>query len=355
MGLTREQITFRAALSRFVVAGAALALVPTLFPRAREHAWVLVGYLAIACVEQALIAKRFGGRVRSLVAGVIDLGVVTWFIHLLGSTTTVLAATYFFVGALNTLVVGLRVGIALAALNALAYDAVVWAEYARWLPYAPDRDDATRTFVPTFAVAVTATALVTTLLVASTAVVGMLVHALRRHEADLTAANARLEDLSHRDALTGLYNRRFLFDSMERELARVRRGKPLAVLMLDLDGFKHVNDEQGHLRGDLLLDEIGKALAASTRIIDVAARYGGDEFVLLLPDTDAPSAELVAKRVTDAVKDVGTRFDAARPVTASVGVAVAHPDDSPASLIRRADESAYAAKKGGGDRVVLAA
>jgi diguanylate cyclase (GGDEF)-like protein len=353
--LTREQLTFRAALSRFLVGGAALVLVPSLFPRARYDALLFAWYLAVAAVEQVLIAKRIGGRLRSFIAGTIDLLIVTWFVHLLGSTTTVLAATYFFMATLNALVVGLRVGIALAALNALAYDSIVWAEYFRWLPYAPDADDVSRSLVPVFGTVMMATTLVTTLLVASTTVVGMLVRSVRQHESDLTAANAQLEDLSSRDPLTGLSNRRHLFAKLDHELARVRRGHRLAMVMLDLDGFKHVNDEQGHLRGDLLLKEIAALLGASTRVVDVVARYGGDEFLLVLPDTTGADAQIVAQRVAEAVRECGARFDPRRPVTASVGVAVAHEDDTSASLIRRADESAYAAKRSGGDRVVLAA
>src|SRR5438874_4994640 len=147
--LSRQQLTFRAALSRFLVGGAALVLIPALFPRARADSLLFAGYLVVAAVEQVLIAKQIGGRLRSFIAGTIDLALVTWFIHLLGSTTTVIAATYFFMATMNALVVGLRVGIALAALNALAYDVIVWAEYARWLPYAPDSDDVTRSLVPT--------------------------------------------------------------------------------------------------------------------------------------------------------------------------------------------------------------
>jgi diguanylate cyclase (GGDEF)-like protein len=193
--------------------------------------------------------------------------------------------------------------------------------------------------------------LVTVLLVASTALVGLLVRAVRRHESELAAANVRLEEISQRDPLTGLFNRRHLFTKLEYELARAKRGHPFGVIMLDLDGFKRVNDVQGHLRGDMLLKEIASALAASTRVIDVTARYGGDEFIVILPDADAAQAQLVAERIAKAIRDVGLRFDAQRPVTASVGTAQAHADDSVASLIHRADESAYRAKKSGGDRI----
>ena len=355
MGITHPQLTFRAALSRLFIGGTAIVLLPVLFPRTRAHLWVLAVYLVVAAVEQVLIAKAIGGMKRAFVAGIVDLVVLTFLIHELGSTTSVYAAMYFFVGTLNALVVGLRVGVGLAVLNAIAYDAVVWAEWAGKLPFAPDGPDATRDVPPTFQAALAATALVTVLLIASTAVVGMLVHSVRKHEADLTAANTRLEDLSQRDPLTGLFNRRHLFTRLEHELARAQRGHSLAVVMLDLDRFKHINDNQGHLRGDLLLKEIAGALVASTRVIDVAARYGGDEFMVVLPDTDAADAHVVADRIASAVRAVGVKFDAERPVTASVGLAIARADDGIASIIRRADENAYRAKKSGGDRVTESA
>ena len=355
MTLTGPQLTFRAGLSRLVMGGAAFALLPQIFPRTRGDVWVLAGYLVLAGLEQVLIARSFGGKRRALVAGLLDLGVVTYFVHLLGSATTVFPAVYFLMGSLNALVVGLRVGITLAVLNAAAYDLVVWSEWARRIPYAPDGLETARNVPPTFEAALAATALVTVLLVASTGLVGMLVHAVRRNEHELTAANARLEELSQRDPLTGLFNRRHLFKKLEHELARVRRGHTFSVVMLDLDGFKRINDEQGHLRGDLLLKEIAQSLLASTRVVDVAARYGGDEFLIVLPDADADQARVVAERVSAAVRDAGLRFDADRPVTASLGVAVAHMDDAVASIIRRADESAYRAKQRGGNRVELSA
>jgi diguanylate cyclase (GGDEF)-like protein len=355
MTLSGERLTFRAGLSRLVFGGAALLLFPLLFPRTRDDAWVLALYLVVAALEQVLIARSFGGKWRAFGAGLVDLTVLTYFIHLLGSTSTVFAAVCFFVGTLNALVVGLRVGVTLAALNALAYDVVVWEEWAKRLPYAPDGLDGVRGVPPSFETALSATVLVTVLLVSSTTLVGMLVHAVRRHEKELTLTNARLQDISQRDPLTGLFNRRHLFEKLEHELARVRRGQGFAVVMLDLDGFKRVNDQQGHLRGDMLLKEIAGALGSSTRVVDVAARYGGDEFMIVLPDADAAQAGVVAERVAVAVHDVGLRFDAQLPVTASLGVAVAHADDSVASIIRRADESAYRAKQGGGNRVELSA
>jgi diguanylate cyclase (GGDEF)-like protein len=353
--MTPAQLIFRAGLSRLLIGAAALAMLPALYPRTRAHAWVLVVYLVLAAFEQVLIYRQIGGRMRPFFAGIVDMMILTFLVHRLGSSGTVLASLYFFVCALNALVVGLRVGVMVAAMNALAYSATVWAEYFGYVAFAPDAPDLARFGRPSFENAITSTVLVTVLLIATTAVVGLLVHAVHAREAELEAANVRLQVLSERDPLTGLFKRRHLLTRLEHELARARRGHPLAIVMLDLDGFKHINDAQGHQRGDQLLKEIAAALSASTRVVDAAARYGGDEFILILPDTDLASARTVADRITQGVREVGLRFDEERPVTASVGVTVAEPDDDVALLVRRADESAYKAKQSGGDRVVLPA
>ena len=187
--------------------------------------------------------------------------------------------------------------------------------------------------------------------IALTALVGALVHQNARREDELVAANRKLQELSLRDPLTQLYNRRFLMERIEAEIARVRRGKALAVLMVDLDRFKRVNDETGHQRGDVLLQELSRALDGSVRETDVVGRYGGDEFVVVLSDTTAEEAEIVAARVVRGIREVGVGFDPERPVTASVGLAIARPDDDPRGLLQRADRASYAAKGRGGDGV----
>jgi len=149
MTLRADQLTFRAGLSRLVVGGAALVMLPLLFPRTRGEAWILGLYMVVACLEQVLIARSFRGRWRAFFAGLVDLCVLTYFVHLLGSTTSVFAAVYFFAGTMNALVVGLRVGVTLPALNAIAYDVIVWSEWAKKIPFAPDGLDATRNVPPT--------------------------------------------------------------------------------------------------------------------------------------------------------------------------------------------------------------
>jgi diguanylate cyclase (GGDEF)-like protein len=174
---------------------------------------------------------------------------------------------------------------------------------------------------------------------------------VRQRETALETANVQLEEISVRDPLTQLYNRRYLFQRMQEEIASIADGRTLSVLMIDLDGFKRVNDETGHMRGDALLKEIANALVKSCRGSDVAARYGGDEFVILLPGTAGERATQVAERIAQAIREVGLRFDAKRPVTGSVGLAEAMRDEEVASLLRRADQNAYRAKQSGGNRV----
>ncbi|HEY8040803.1 MAG TPA: GGDEF domain-containing protein [Polyangiaceae bacterium] len=350
--MTRDELKFRAALSRFAVGVVALALLPTFYPGTRPHLWIWVAYLGIAAVEQVLIRKRIGGSWRAFVSGLIDITVLTYTVHGLGSTVTPMASLYMFAGVANALVVRVRVAYALTLLGPLAYDAVVWAEWAGWLPFAPDVPKLAAMGPPSLEQTLMASLFVTVFVPASTAIVAALVKAVQRREDLLVAANARLEELSQLDPLTNLYNRRHLFARIEVELARVRRGHPLALVMIDLDGFKRVNDAEGHLRGDVLLKEIATELASTTRASDVAGRYGGDEFVVVLPDTDGEKAHAAGERVAQSVRDAAKRFDTKLKVTASVGIAVAEPADTVAALLRRADQKAYRAKQDGGDRVV---
>jgi diguanylate cyclase (GGDEF)-like protein len=162
--------------------------------------------------------------------------------------------------------------------------------------------------------------------------------------------NAKLyEDLRRlavSDSLTGLFNRRHFWQALERELARAQRyTRPLSLILLDVDGFKKYNDAYGHLAGDETLRELGKLLGRLIRRTDVLARYGGDEFVLVMSDTDRAGAIEVADKIGKAV--AAHRFPHGS-VTVSLGVA-AFPEDAPGdkSLVETADAFLYAAKQGG--------
>lgn len=178
----------------------------------------------------------------------------------------------------------------------------------------------------------------------------------------LAVANLRLQETlrtqSLRDPLTGLFNRRYLEVSLERDLTRaIRRNQPLAVLMLDVDHFKRFNDTHGHDAGDALLTQFGELLMATVRSEDVACRYGGEEFTIVLQEADAALALDRAEDICRAVRTlrVGYKNHDIGPVTVSIGIA-SYPQhgDSPEQLLRRADRALYAAKDGGRDRVCVA-
>ena len=158
-----------------------------------------------------------------------------------------------------------------------------------------------------------------------------------------------LERLVTHDSLTGALTRRALFTTGEAELSRARRqGRPLSVLMLDLDHFKQINDEHGHLVGDRVLAAFVERAHAVLRRPSVLGRYGGEEFVALLPDTDAAQALSVAERIRTSGGD-----DAALPhCHVSIGLATARPQDTLNSLLDRADAGLYQAKAQGRNQVV---
>jgi diguanylate cyclase (GGDEF)-like protein len=338
----------RVALGGFMVLG-----LPLLAPGVARFLWVFVAYLASAVALHVAIRRRLGGVWRVLFGGVLDIAVTTFLVHRLGSQGSPLVSSYLLLGMFVALVAPAWSARALGALGVTAYGAVSFAESLRFIPYAPDIPEAVG-YTPTLLGAARSTLLVAVLVAVSTRVSERIARALRRREHQLRIANARLEQLSQRDPLTQLYNRRFFVQRVEEELARVRRGHGMAVLMMDLDGFKHVNDEQGHLAGDELLRRIAQTVTQTMRVVDVIGRFGGDEFVMLLPDTDITQAETVAERVVRMVREVGTEADPRRPVTASVGVAIPRIDDDVTIVLNLADEAAYAAKQEGGDRYRVA-
>jgi diguanylate cyclase (GGDEF)-like protein len=176
------------------------------------------------------------------------------------------------------------------------------------------------------------------------------------NEAAMALENARLyEDarkLADRDPLTGFYNHRFLHERLGEEVIRAQRARgPLSVLMLDLDDFKLVNDTFGHLFGDGVLRWTAELIRSTLRGSDVAARYGGDEFALILPDTDAADARRAAERILEAFRDrpfVGEQRGPV-PIAASIGVASFPSDGRTATeLIAAADRALYRVKRDGG-------
>ncbi len=178
----------------------------------------------------------------------------------------------------------------------------------------------------------------------------------------LALANLRLRETlreqSIRDPLTGLFNRRYLEESLEREIRRAMRSqRSLSVLMIDLDHFKRFNDTFGHDAGDVLLRELGQLLQSNVRGSDIACRYGGEEFSLIMPDATLSTAQERAELIRKSAKsfDLKHAGQTLGAVTLSVGVA-AFPEngDTPFLLTRAADQALYRAKAAGRDRVMLA-
>ncbi len=186
-------------------------------------------------------------------------------------------------------------------------------------------------------------------------------HDLAQAQRDLLSAHKRLKRreeeiraLSQTDQLTGIANRRRLDEAIAAEYTRVRRdGGKLAMIVADIDHFKSVNDEFGHDVGDTVIRTFARVIRERISETDLAARFGGEEFVVLMPETDAESALECAESVRT---DFGleTIPPIPRPVTASFGVTTLTPEDTVMSLFKRADNALYRAKDSGRNRVVIA-
>lgn len=174
----------------------------------------------------------------------------------------------------------------------------------------------------------------------------------------LAKANERLRELVDIDDLTGLYNMRSIYQKIENEIARAKRyDRGLAVVMMDMDNFKEVNDTNDHLFGSFVLSEVGKLIRNNIRGIDFAARYGGDEFLIALSETNLEGAGLFAERLLKVISGHTFAKDGnSIRLTASIGVAVVYPAKNAIdakSLVRFADHAMYDAKRTGKDKVCV--
>jgi diguanylate cyclase (GGDEF)-like protein len=165
-----------------------------------------------------------------------------------------------------------------------------------------------------------------------------------------------VQNQAHTDVLTGLRNHRAFHETLRTEMHRSQRyGRPLGLVMLDIDSFKELNDKFGHQAGDAALTELGKVIRAATRHEDYSARYGGDEIAILLPETPPSGCLSVVRRLVRSVREHKFLFGNVRlPFSISVGVAFFKPDMSITQLIGAADQALYRAKQAGKDRYVAA-
>lgn len=164
-----------------------------------------------------------------------------------------------------------------------------------------------------------------------------------------------------RDPLTSLYNRGFIIETLETEVARtVRNPKPISVIMIDSDDFKAINDQWGHLTGDRVLVCLAEAMKAGVRKVDVPGRYGGDEFIVLLPETNEEEAVIVAERIQKKFEEsMEVEFkesDEFAGLTSKISIGVGERSEGEktdaTALIKKADEALYLAKEQGGNKVV---
>jgi diguanylate cyclase (GGDEF)-like protein len=317
-------------LGSFYVAGATLGALSLVLPHSREtNVVAVVLVVAGAYVGGSLLLTGAKLLPEAAIPCFLLVGslLITAAVHFDGHTSSVYAFFYVWVGVEAFYFLSRR----LAALQVL----LAGAAYAWALSVVPGDGLADQRWLLTIG-----TAMVAGLLVAyQRDRIGALVH--------------RLTDAARTDPLTGLLNRRGFEETFKLELERSQRsGRALSVVAGDLDGFKLVNDRHGHHAGDEALQALAQDLVKWKRRIDVAARIGGEEFALLLPDTDERGAFLVAERLRRAVQR--TFSEQPLPVTISFGIATwpDHGEDSEL-LLRAADEALYAAKDLGRDRSVI--
>jgi len=182
------------------------------------------------------------------------------------------------------------------------------------------------------------------------------IHFADRISNGLFWTNLNLDDKVHFDALTGIYNRRFMDDNLKRVIKSLSRNNGiLSVMMLDIDFFKKYNDTYGHKMGDTCLKAVAKALSQTARIDDCVIRYGGEEFVILLPNTDETNAGIIAARLLKSVSSLcipHINSDILDYVTISIGATTVRvkPNHQYMDYIERADEALYMSKDGGRNR-----
>jgi diguanylate cyclase (GGDEF)-like protein len=161
----------------------------------------------------------------------------------------------------------------------------------------------------------------------------------------------QFEHIATIDGLTGLRNRRWLDETFPRQLERAARvNEPVALLVIDIDHFKVLNDQHGHLTGDAVLCSLSQLMTRHLRPADLLARYGGEEFAVMLPDTDATTARVIAERLRETIESADRDSSGLPTITVSVGLASSQAGDTVRMLLARADQALYRAKRSGRNR-----
>ncbi len=318
----------------FILTSAIIVIISGLWPDTQTSILVLLamgGFLVL--IAHDLVPPTPYGPLKLVVEGTVALGFVTVLVMLTGGVESPFFFAYALVVAGAALVVSAPVTLILAIEAAAGFFTAILVG-----PAAHPLDMPTLT---TIGIDLTALVLL--------AFVALMVAGEQRTTRD---AAVRLSTL---DPLTALYNRTFFFAAVDREIERsVRTRRQFCLLMADLDGLKEVNDTYGHHHGDRVLRAVAEVIRSGLRRIDVAARYAGDEFVVLLPETSEGGARVVAEKIREGVADIVFKVDGRSMMTSlSIGL-VAYPDDGATSdaLLIAADEAMYVSKRLGKNRVV---
>jgi diguanylate cyclase (GGDEF) domain len=317
----------------FLLTTTAIVAATGLWPETQPAILVLLAFSGLfVVVIHDLLPPETLGPAKFVVEGSVAITVATLLVALTGGVVSPFFFAFPLVVGGAALVVAPPITVALATAAAMGYVLAVLA------------GSASGSLGPATAatVGVNLTALILL------AYVAMVIARAQRRTRD---AAIRLSTV---DSLTGLFNRTFFFAAIEREIARsARSGRGFCLLMMDLDELKAVNDRLGHFQGDRVLRGVGEVITQGVRQIDTAARYGGDEFVVLLPETDPTGAFVLAEKIRLGVRAMAIELPGGAPrPSMSVGV-VNYPDDgrSADELIISADGAMYASKRAGKDRV----
>jgi diguanylate cyclase (GGDEF)-like protein len=315
----------------FILATFMIVAVTGLWPKTQLAIFALLAFAGMfVLVVHDLLPPRSLGTAKFIVEGSVAITFATLLVLLTGAENSPFFFTFPLIVGGAALVVAPRVTFALAAIASLGYI------FATALPEGPVQP------VTVAKVGINLTALVLLAYVATV---------IAREQRQARDAAVRLSTI---DPLTGLFNRTFFFAAVDREIARsLRSNRGFCLLMMDLDELKTINDRYGHYFGDQVLRGVGEVIRSGVRRIDTSARYGGDEFVVLLPETDPTGAWVLAEKVRIGVTELNVSV-AGTEIAASISVGVVgYPDDGATSdqLMISADQAMYASKRGGKNRV----
>ena len=288
------------------------------------------GVLAVLIFHE-LIGPQQRGTLARIAELLTAVALVAGLLTLTGFASSPFAVLFALVAVAAALGFGPRAGLSAAALSTIAFGAVLLLDPALATYTA---DDALRL---SFGLGAT----------------WLLVFVAVAYSDRQRRAMRRAIDLSRTDPLTNLFNRSQLFVTLEQEVSRTRRSdRGFCVLMIDLDGLKAINDTGGHLRGDQVLRSLGGVITGSIRTVDSAYRYGGDEFVVLLPETDIVGAFVVAEKIRVGAEELDLTLGPESPASVSIGL-VSHPEDglSAEELMVAADRAMYQAKSLGKNQI----